>query len=133
MVDSKRNTGAFLGVFFVLLCCYESIIAVELHILHGVIMQRTVFLKVNPPKNKVFSNQNKGHLGSRYTFIRNQLKFKLSLRGQFAIVRSPYYKGMIVYGVFPKNRGKTPQIMNFNRVGTIIFTIHFGGPSLFLG
>ena len=28
-----------------------------------------LFLKVNPPKNKAFSNQNKGHLASRYIYI----------------------------------------------------------------
>ena len=32
------------------------------------------FLKGQPSKNKAFSNQNKGHLGSRYTYKRSLLK-----------------------------------------------------------
>ena len=31
--------------------------------------QWPLFLKVTPPQNKAFSNQNKGHLGARYMYI----------------------------------------------------------------
>ena len=41
-----------------------------------------LFLKVNPPKNKAFSNQNKGHLGSRdiYIYCHHMSKIGVSMK-----------------------------------------------------
>ena len=111
VVDCKRNTGVF---FCAVMLLWINHCGRTPHLTWSNNAKNSIF-EGEPSKNRSFPIKTRV-IWVPGTFIRNQLKFKLSLRGQFTIVRSPYYKVWLYMGVsvFPKIG--VPPNHDFNRV-----------------
>ena len=94
---------------------------------------RPLFLKVNP-QNKAFSNQNKGHLGSRYIYIPNisiryiSCIYRVAQTNRHVWFISPFIRSVKRCDVFKKlhRRPKLKLSRNTTRIPGLLHQVYLG-------